>query len=314
MKTAFSSQLKQTVVGAAIVSAAIGAGVMTLATDDKPVANEDASTPTIAPESKSSEIPYPSFGILEDVPEVAPSEPSLQSDFQGLPNEKLALDMDRVPDRNSQKSGILREVESEHNEEATAPPAEQNDRLSAAPPVTLAAMNEFETNDFDSLLAFDDGHDDAKLQLLPPEAAVIATQPSTDNITGMPDLSGPLVEPVGQTASDGFAGPAAIVPGAMAQTEPAPGQAMDSFSQHYPVIMANGVEIGAISVRVDANGSSLHLKSFLSLFQSKMDPDLYTKLASAPASDSYVSLTTLADAGINLDYNASAERIKLSTY
>jgi hypothetical protein len=77
-----------------------------------------------------------------------------------------------------------------------------------------------------------------------------------------------------------------------------------NYTQHYTISRLNGFEIGAIPLRFTGDDqSSIHLRTFLSLFRSKMDPRLFDKLSAAQVADQYVSFTTLRDAGFSVNYD-----------
>jgi hypothetical protein len=79
-------------------------------------------------------------------------------------------------------------------------------------------------------------------------------------------------------------------------------------TQSYPTVTIAGQELGAVTVR----GGKVHLASLVGLLKLKLPADEFARLSTAPASDSYVAVESLTDAGIVASLDADGERLTLS--
>ena len=85
------------------------------------------------------------------------------------------------------------------------------------------------------------------------------------------------------------------------------------FVQSYPVVVLNGVEVGAIPMRRSADDVvSIYLGSFLSLFQSRMDPETFQRLSRSEAADQYVTLEALRSFGLDMQYDSKRDHLTLN--
>jgi hypothetical protein len=90
------------------------------------------------------------------------------------------------------------------------------------------------------------------------------------------------------------------------------GESASDYTQHYTLSRLNGFEIGAVPLRFTGDDrSSIHLRTFLSLFRSIMNPQIFEKLSAAQVADQYVSFTTLRDAGFSVSYDPKRELLIL---
>lgn len=84
------------------------------------------------------------------------------------------------------------------------------------------------------------------------------------------------------------------------------------FVQSYPLIVLEGVEVGAVPMRISSDDViSIYLGSFLSLFESRMDPATFQRLRGAKAADQYVTLEVLRSFGLNMTYDSKREKLTL---
>ena len=79
-------------------------------------------------------------------------------------------------------------------------------------------------------------------------------------------------------------------------------------TQSYPTVTVAGQELGAVTMR----GGKVHLASLVGLLKLKLPADEFARLSTAPASDSYVAVESLTDAGIVASLDADGERLTLS--
>lgn len=92
------------------------------------------------------------------------------------------------------------------------------------------------------------------------------------------------------------------------QSPPSP----ELFVQSYPLIVLKGVEVGAVPMRISSdNVISIYLGSFLSLFESRMDPVTFQRLRNAKTADQYVTLEVLRSFGLDMTYDRKLERLML---
>lgn len=79
-------------------------------------------------------------------------------------------------------------------------------------------------------------------------------------------------------------------------------------TQSYPTVTIAGQELGAVTMR----GGKVHLASLVGLLKLKLPADEFARLSTATASDSYVAVESLANAGIVASLDAGGERLTLS--
>lgn len=160
-----------------------------------------------------------------------------------------------------------------------------------------------------------------------PAIALIPAEPAGQARSAVPaDTAAPVAPPIVPASPPHQAGSAAPTTsgfegGSAGEASPLVQPAPDlersrspsgQFVQSYPVTVLDGVEIGAIPMRISAdNVISIYLGSFLSLFQTRMDPDIYQRLSSARAADQYISLDVLRSYGLNMTYDSKHERLIL---
>lgn len=99
-------------------------------------------------------------------------------------------------------------------------------------------------------------------------------------------------------------GPTASAPANASAPSAAP------YVQHFPVVVLNGTELGAITLRAfEGNRSQIHLGALLSLFRLKMQPAEYERLISSASADQFVDLEVLREAGLDARYDARRGRL-----
>ena len=82
------------------------------------------------------------------------------------------------------------------------------------------------------------------------------------------------------------------------------------YVQLFPVAIVKGEALGAVALRdLGAKGQAIHLGSLVGLLQLRMPEAEYTRLATAAAADSFVTLDQLRAAGITVQYDARQDRL-----
>lgn len=100
---------------------------------------------------------------------------------------------------------------------------------------------------------------------------------------------------------------AAFAPAAGADPAPAAPETASEL-QTFPIVAVAGQPLGAVTMR----GDSVHLASLVGLLQLKLPEAEFERLRDAPAADSFVTIDSLREAGIDLTLDDSGERISLS--
>ena len=95
-----------------------------------------------------------------------------------------------------------------------------------------------------------------------------------------------------------------------AQTKTAVAESAAGYVQNFPVVVVNGVELGAITVRQAVDSPiEIHLGGLLSLFRSRMHESDFNRLSKASSADQFVTLDELRRAGFDVNYDPSRERL-----
>lgn len=94
----------------------------------------------------------------------------------------------------------------------------------------------------------------------------------------------------------------------VAAGESAEAVAQQSVAQSFPILSVDGVSLGAVTMR----GNTVHLAALLGLLQLRMPAEEFARLKAAPAADSFVSLSTLRDAGLAVTIDGAGERLTLA--
>lgn len=84
-----------------------------------------------------------------------------------------------------------------------------------------------------------------------------------------------------------------------------------SYLAHYPVVVVNGQELGAVTLHEYAGQSAIHLGTLVTLFRWKLGQVEFDRLRSAAAADQYIDLQELEQAGFDVRYDTRRERLTL---
>ena len=111
---------------------------------------------------------------------------------------------------------------------------------------------------------------------------------------------------------------ALIVPAAIANAPldapimGAPTSQAIAFVQHFPTVVVNGAQLGAITLRDFGTGkSSIHLGALLGLLRLRMLETDYARLSTAASADRFVTLDRLREAGIPIRYDQQHDRLSI---
>ena len=87
-----------------------------------------------------------------------------------------------------------------------------------------------------------------------------------------------------------------------------------SFVQSYPLVVADGEVLGAVTLRdFGTSGMAVHLRSLLGLLRLRMPEAEFLRLDGAAAADRYVTFEELRMAGIDAQFDARGTRLALFT-
>lgn len=101
-------------------------------------------------------------------------------------------------------------------------------------------------------------------------------------------------------------GPAAVPMALADANEAAP--ADNAEAQTFPTVSLGGTALGAVTMR----GDTVHLGSLVGLLQLRLPVEEFTRLKTAPAADSFVSIDTLRAAGLAITIDSAGERLTLA--
>lgn len=134
----------------------------------------------------------------------------------------------------------------------------------------------------------------------------LTTAPAAeDQGTAGPALAS-AAETVAAVVSGASGAAAAVTEAAAVDLSPESSDLVET--QSYPTVTIAGQELGAVTMR----GGKVHLASLVGLLKLKLPADEFARLSTAPASDSYVAVESLTDAGIVASLDADGERLTLS--
>lgn len=153
--------------------------------------------------------------------------------------------------------------------------------------------------------------DDASINRPGEHTGVVAVTDSVDEETRIMPAPGGASGKIALQVAPILVGSAVAPPPQAAAAAPN-ANALTGYTQFYIPTFLNGREIGSIPLRIAPDKAvSVHLGSFLSLFHSSMDVQLFERLRLSANAQKYVSLASMKTAGFNLYYDILNKRLIL---